>query len=101
MTRLMQCSKVGALFDHLATHPSIWKRIYQGSDLSRLNRVPCARASGRTSPNGLADAILVCSSSEPLPCCLPRHGKRLSHGRPARLAFTEDVGDILQAATQR
>jgi hypothetical protein len=34
-------------------------------------------------------------SSEPLPCCLPRDGERLSDNCPAHLAFAEDVGDIL------
>jgi hypothetical protein len=52
-------------------------------------------------PDAIAGAWEQRFRIEPLPRCLPRHGKRLSNGCPAHLAFTEDVSDILHRGTDR
>jgi hypothetical protein len=65
------------------------------SDIARRNW-HFAFGSARDIPNG---GICLRASSEPLPRCLPRNGKRLSDSRPTHLAFAEDVGDILHRST--
>src|SRR5205823_14509218 len=45
--------------------------------------------------------IPATTSSEPFPCRLPRHGKRLPDCYPTHVALTEDIDDILHGGVDR